>query len=198
MDCVLVMGIPASGKTRLAEYLSEKLDFPVISKDRVKELLFDTVGFRSREEKVALGVAAMEACYYFVEQMMKRGKPFLLENNFENSSRPGMEALLEKYQCRAVSVVLTGDHAAIYRRFLERDRSPDRHRGHVVNTCYPEPTGEKPPYTPITLEQFVSSIKSRGMEDFDLGGPRIVVDTTDFSKVNYEEILREVKKALRT
>ena len=26
----------------------------------------------------------------------------------------------------------------IYQRFLERESSPDRHRGHVVNDCYPE------------------------------------------------------------
>lgn len=196
MNCVLVTGIPASGKTRLAEYLSESLGFPMLSKDRAKEILFDTVGFRSRAEKVALGAAAMEFCYYFAEQMMKRGKPFLLENNFESTSKPGIEALLKRYDCRPVTVFLTGDYETVYRRFLERDQSPDRHRGHVVNTCYPEPEGARPPYAPVSLEQFTAGIVGRGMADFDVGGPRIVVDTTDFSKVDYEEIAQQVREAL--
>ncbi len=48
---ILVTGIPASGKSTMAEYLSEALHIPVISKDKIKEILFDTVGFHSRTEK---------------------------------------------------------------------------------------------------------------------------------------------------
>lgn len=51
MYCILVTGIPAAGKSTMAETLAENLKLPVISKDTVKELLFDCVGFRSREEK---------------------------------------------------------------------------------------------------------------------------------------------------
>lgn len=196
MRCVLIGGVPASGKTSLSEYLSQRLDLPMISKDRAKELLFDTVGFRSRAEKVALGTAAMELCYYFAEQLMKLGKPFLLENNFETSSKPGLEALLMKYHCRPITLLLTGDPQVIYRRFLERDQSPDRHRGHVVNTCYPEPEGERAPYVPLGFEQFAAGIQSRGMTDFDVGGDRLVIDTTDFSRVDREDIARQVEKLL--
>ena len=59
MYCLLVTGIPAAGKSTTAEYLSEYFDLPVISKDRIKEKLYDDVGFRSREEKVKLGIASM-------------------------------------------------------------------------------------------------------------------------------------------
>lgn len=50
MYCILITGIPAAGKSTMAEFLSHKLAFPVISKDKIKELLFDDVGFNSREE----------------------------------------------------------------------------------------------------------------------------------------------------
>ena len=63
MYCILVTGIPASGKSTLAAFLAKKLNIPVFSKDHIKELLFDSVGFHSREEKVRLGTAAMEMMY---------------------------------------------------------------------------------------------------------------------------------------
>ncbi len=87
MYCILVTGIPAAGKTTMAEYLSERMKLPVFSKDTVKELLYDQVGFRSRKEKVRLGIASMEMIYYGAKQLMKVGQPFILENNFENISK---------------------------------------------------------------------------------------------------------------
>ena len=51
MYCILVTGIPAAGKSTMAETLSKRLKLPVISKDTIKELLFDNVGFQSREQK---------------------------------------------------------------------------------------------------------------------------------------------------
>ena len=64
-------GIPAAGKTTMAEYLSERMHLPVFSKDTVKELLYDHVGFHSSKEKVNLGIAGMEMIYYAAKQLMK-------------------------------------------------------------------------------------------------------------------------------
>ena len=84
MYCIIIAGIPASGKTSLADHLARKLDLPVFSKDRIKEILYDDIGFHCREEKVRLGIAAMNTMYYLARQLMARGLPFILENNFEN------------------------------------------------------------------------------------------------------------------
>ena len=84
--CVLVAGMPASGKSRMARELSARLGLPMLSKDDIKELLYDTVGFCSREEKVALGVGAMEAMYYAARQVLGQGSSVILENNFEDAS----------------------------------------------------------------------------------------------------------------
>ena len=119
MYCILVTGIPASGKSTMAEYLSEALCIPMLSKDKIKEILFDTIGFHSRAEKVALGTGAMEIMYYFAEQMMKIGQPFILENNFENVSKPGIQKLLSRYGCQAVTVRLSGDDSVLIKEWQE-------------------------------------------------------------------------------
>ncbi len=197
MFCILVSGVPASGKTRFASFLSKKLAMPMMSKDIIKEKLFDTVGFNSRDEKVKLGVGSMEILYYFAEQMMCIGKPFILENNFENASVKGIEELLNKYNYTPVNVCLTGDLEAIYARFAERETSPFRHRGHVVNTNYPEVETEKQQVPCVSFHDFVTGVKERGMADFCIGDIIIDVDVTDFSSINYELIVNEIQGILK-
>lgn len=196
VSCVMIGGIPAAGKSHMARVLSKALGLPLFSKDEIKELLYDTVGFRSRAEKVALGEGAMEAMYYAAGQVMARGGSVILENNFERASVPGVRRLLEQSGARPVTLLLTGDYETLYRRFLERDQSSRRHRGHVVNTRYPEPPGERVPYQPMGFQRFVEGFTARGMGDFDVGGPRMVVDMTDFAQVDYEKIAAQVREML--
>ncbi len=194
MYCILVTGIPAAGKSTMAEAISERLKLPVISKDAVKELLFDNVGFQSRAEKVNLGIASMEIMYYVADQLMDAGQSFILENNFE-SSEHGIKNLLEKYQYSVLTITLTGDYKVIYQRFLERESSPDRHRGHVVNDCYPEKEESNPKErkaTSISYENYVYGIEHRGFDAFLVDGKRIKIDTTDFSKIDMEELFSQI------
>ncbi|MCI9615457.1 MAG: ATP-binding protein [Dorea sp.] len=195
MYCILVTGIPAAGKSTMAEVISERLKLPVISKDTIKERLFDNVGFQSRAEKVKLGIASMEIMYYAAGQLMKAGQPFILENNFEYSSEQGIKSLLEKYQYSALTVTLTGDYKVIYQRFLKRENSPDRHRGHVVNDCYPEKKENNLKTLKaetISYENFVCGIEKRGFDAFCVDGRQIKVNTTDFLEINMEELFSQI------
>ena len=190
MYCILVAGMPASGKSTIAVRISESLGIPMLSKDSIKEVLFDDLGFHSRAEKVQLGTAAMHILYYAAAQLMKVGKPFILENNFEDASIPGIMALLETHHYTAVTVRLTGDPEVIYRRFAARDLSDTRHRGHVVNDCYPEPPGaplENP--TRKSYEQFLDDIAARGYTRFQANGPMLEVDVTDLSELDFPRLM---------
>lgn len=108
-----------------------------------------------------------------------------------NISREGLAALLERYQYSVVTVALYGDDKKIYERFVKRNHSPERHRGHVVDDCYPEEKGDRMVRT-ASFEDFIAGMKSRGMDSFSVGGYRIPVDTTDFRAVDLEELLREI------
>lgn len=192
MVCILVSGMPATGKSTMARELGRRLGLPVLSKDAIKERLYDDVGFRCREEKVKLGVAAMNIMYDVAGQLMERGQSVILENNFESSSLPGLSALLERTGAVPITVMLTGDIEAIYRRFAARNESPDRHRGHVVDDGYPE---EEPgrAVTTMPFEVFARGMRARGMDSFQVAGPRIVVDTTDLSRVDASQIAAQIE-----
>ena len=106
-----------------------------------------------------------------------------------------MKNLLKKYQYSALTITLTGDYKVIYQRFLERESSPDRHRGHVVNDCYPERKENNPETLKsktISYENFVRGIEQRGFDTFCADGRQIKVDTTDFSKINMEELFSRI------
>jgi adenylate kinase family enzyme len=55
---VFVTGIPGAGKTTMSRALSRALTLPLLSKDAVKESLFDVLGVRDREWSLQLGAAA--------------------------------------------------------------------------------------------------------------------------------------------
>lgn len=197
MYCILVTGIPAAGKSTMAEFLADELKLPVISKDTIKEILFDNVGFQSREEKVKLGTASMEVMYYAARQLMRTKQPFILENNFENASKEGLLSLLSEYHYTALTITLTGNYQVIYQRFLERNISPDRHRGHVVNDCYPEKEArskEELREASITYDAYLYGIEHRGFDTFVADGEQIKVDTTDFSKIDRNLLLEQIEK----
>ncbi len=193
--CILVAGLPATGKTTFAKWLSAEMGIPYMSKDDIKEILFDQIGFQSRAGKVALGVAAMDILYHFAESQMMVRRPCILENNFEDASMSGLLRLLEKYGCLPVTVLFDGDDEILHGRFLLRDQSTERHRGHVVNTSYPE-TAAQTPTIPLSLEAFVAGIENRGFRRFSVGGPELRVDSTDFGQVDYSEIYQRIKEIL--
>lgn len=102
--------------------------------------------------------------------------------------------ILDKYHYKAITVWLTGDYKEIYRRFKERNTSPERHRGHVINVCYPETESTKGVIPePMSLEEFIRGFTGRGMHSFQMDGLLIEVDTTDFTKVDVEEIVKRIK-----
>ncbi|WP_243134809.1 hypothetical protein [Murimonas intestini] len=177
----------------MAAFLSEYFGIPEISKDKIKELMYDDIGFHCREEKVKLGIASMNIMYYMAEQLMKNKQPFILENNFEEISKAPLLKILEKYSYTAISVTLTGNYSDIYQRFAERNNSLDRHRGHVVNDSYPEKFPNRDVKC-ISYEAFVNGITDRGMDSFVANGPHIVIDTTDFNRMHIEKLIKRIEE----
>lgn len=196
MYIILIAGMPASGKTTFAKRLSEELQIPMVSKDEIKEILFDTVGFHSREEKVALGVGSMNIMYLFAESLMRTNKFIILENNFENISKPKLQELISKYHYTPITVLFDGDMKIIYNRFIERDNSPTRHRGHVVNTEYPESINSNAIPHQIKFEDFQKTFEERGIRHFNISDDTIKIDTTDFDKVAYGDVINQIKEKI--
>ena len=66
-----------------------------------------------------------------------------------------------------------------------------------MNDCYPEKTpraAEELLADTISLEQYIGGINARGFDKFVAGKDRIIVDTTDFSKVDIFNLVSQVEE----
>jgi predicted kinase len=115
---ILVTGAPAAGKSTLARALAQDLDLPLLSKDEIKESLFETLGVGDVEWSRRLGAAAMEILMLTAREVTS----VIIECNFNPNyasritdlARPVIEVF-----CRVSPDVAT-------RRFASRIR----HEGH--------------------------------------------------------------------
>ncbi|NLB48841.1 MAG: hypothetical protein GX813_03280 [Erysipelotrichia bacterium] len=125
---IIITGDLAAGKSTLAAALSEKLHIPFITKDRLKEIACDIIGFHSRLENRLLSENAVSSMIYFFEQAAKVGQDLIMEANFRSVELLQLKTLADENFYRVVLVVLTGEVNLLYQRYI--DRLPSRHIAH--------------------------------------------------------------------
>ena len=194
-NLILIAGLPASGKSSFAKYASRELALPVMAKDEIKEYLFDAIGFRSYEEKVRLDIAAANIMMYSAAKVLDAGQSVILDNNFENRNMENLGKLIGTHPCNVITVRFDCEVSEAYRRYLERDKNPDRHPGHVLMTAYPPIPGIEDEVSLMTPESFEAKYRRRGTFDFSMG-KLLKVDATDFATICYPEILLRLKKEM--
>ena len=106
MAVIVLTGMPATGKSTICKAMAEHFGYPVVEKDAIKEVLFDTVGFSCYAEKRALDHAANGVVIHMTEQILKAGGSVIVDNNFDEASGKRFKALLEQYGPKCVCVFL--------------------------------------------------------------------------------------------
>ena len=195
MAVIVLTGMPATGKSTICKALAQEFGFPVVEKDGIKEELFDTVGFTCYAQKRALDHAANAVVIHMVEQILKVGGSVIVDNNFDDISGKRFTALLEQYVPKCACVFLHGELDVLHERYTVRDNAHARHLGHVLQDHYPPREGDSLYYT-MTREEFYEKFMKRGMDSFVCPGGRLDIDTTDFSKVEPTEIVKQVRQML--
>ena len=122
---VVVSGLPASGKTTLARGLAMELGLPLISKDTIKEALFDALGTGDLEWSQKLGRAAHLVMY----GLARDSRSLVLESHFwtgvAESDLCALGRPLIQVYCRCPVETAV-------ERYRQRASSPDRHPGHLA------------------------------------------------------------------
>jgi hypothetical protein len=109
------------------------------------------------------------------DDLMKHSSPLIIEFGFWDEQKPFINELVEKYSYKTINVRFCASMEEAHRRFNFR-------RVHDMG-------GSKPQ---IALEQYLKIVKQS--KDFQFGNNIIHVDTTDFSKVSYAEMLKCIQQ----
>lgn len=170
---VVVSGLVASGKTAVAQPLAKALGIPLISKDVIKESLFDALGFGGWAWSKTLSRAA-DAAMVRVAQDLEAA---VLDNFWYAET---VDELLAPLTRPMVEVFCRCDPDVAFERFRRRDRHP----GHADDE--------------LPAEQHRASFSDRSAKlPLRMLGPVVEVDTertVDVASVA-ARVLEEAKQA---
>lgn len=177
---IIINGPPGVGKTTLGKKIADELQLPFISKDNIKDLLFDSLGWEDREWSKKLGGASIKLMYHFIETLIDSNKSLIVENAFHTTfATSDFEALKKKYDYHPIQIICKADLKICYERFYKRATSGDRHPGHVdQNTSW---------------ETYRDAFPKNQYGPLGIGGEIIDVDLSDFERVDITLILNKIR-----
>jgi len=181
---IIIDGYLASGKSTFAVRLAKALRVPYFVKDTFKIALCANISVDPKEEGSRFSVVTFDAMMYAAERLMEAGLPFITEGNFVPAGVKKVDEagtiknLIEKYDYTPLTFKFTGDTRVLYARYIERDKTPERGRVNMIR-------GE------FTYDDFY--MYCHNLDAFDVGGEVIEIDTTDFSKADFEKYIETAR-----
>jgi predicted kinase len=169
---IIVAGPPAAGKTTLAGSLAPRLGIPLLSKDIIKETLFDSLGTGSLEWSQQLGGAAFNIMFALANDMHQVMLEAYFQAKFAAPQLHAMNRPLIQIYCRC-PIELAVD------RYRKRITDPKRHPGHL-----PE----------HQLESEIEKWASISQNPLELDAPLFEVDTT--KPIDFDALTRDIYKVL--
>lgn len=176
---VIITGLPCSGKTTLARKIAAETCLPLVTKDDIKERLFDSLGWSDREWSKKLGRATFDLLFYFIELELCAGNSLIVEAPFfPQFHKESLQQIQQRQPFRLLVIECVADGEILLKRFIQRSESGKRHPGHVDQTSYEE-----------AKENFLN----KEHVPCDLGGHYIAVNTNDFLQVNVIELVSVIR-----
>lgn len=178
---IIIEGLSCTGKSLLAEKISDEFKLPYFSKDMFKEMMFDKIGYSDRQWSQKLGRAAYDILFLIAEKLLAAGQSLILESNFKPEyDKSRFEDLKRKYPVKIIEVLCFAEGRVLFERFKERALSGKRHPGHVDHLCLEE------------QEKILMKGRAEPMGVGDL----IEVETSDLSKIDYSKVVDRIRQKL--
>lgn len=176
----MVSGFSCTGKTTLAKKIAKRYSLPLISRDDIKESLYDSLGYSDREWSKKLGIVSYDLLYLFIDKILANQQKIIIESNFKPEfDEDKFLNLKNKYQFNLLQIHCYATTKVITQRFKNRAISGVRHPGHVDH---------------LNNEEIKLNLKKGGYEILNICDLTMKIDTTNFNLIDYEKIYKAIEK----
>lgn len=128
---VVLQGVPGAGKTTLMSRLAKDLSLPAVAKDEIKENLYEIFGTVDLAWKEMLGRASIRMLYELIDELLAAKQSFIVENAFFSQyAVPQLTELASKHNAEIIEIYCHVSIDVAKQRFVERQKSGQRHPGH--------------------------------------------------------------------
>ena len=117
---VLINGPPCAGKSHLTEVLATSTSLPIMTKDMIKETVYDSAGWADRDWSRRLGTAASALLWIFAHSLISQGQDCLIEANFRVSlAAQELDRLASTLRFTSAQIFVTAAPAVLAERFRD-------------------------------------------------------------------------------
>jgi len=173
---IILTGHSCTGKTSIAKKLSTILGIAYVSKDALKDRIFDGLGHQDKAWSHKVSATSHRIMDDFIQQELRLGRSIIVESNFKHEIDSTRFAnILSEYGADCLQILCEADGALLFKRWNDRIVSGERHAGHVEE---------------ISLEDLRKDFLNP-YKPLELPGDLARLDTTEFSTVptKLEEII---------
>jgi dephospho-CoA kinase len=175
-NIILIAGMPGTGKSTYAKYLSEKINLPLVSYDRIKSKEWDYLHENGLQSVLdtSFGKMAYEFFWFFCKEIMTTKSSLVADYIFHPMNIDILHSLVNEHGYKAITVLFDCDTKIAYDRFIARNN--DRHPGIMVKG--------------ISYEAFEKGTQAN--RDLRFETKIIHVNTDNFENVSYEDITKQI------
>lgn len=170
---VVIQGAPGSGKTTLVNRLRKDIEWPILGKDDLKELLFDKIPQSDSDFSRLQGAVAFDMLYAFAKRFLAQDQSVIIEGAFwKDASRKEIASVVKETGAQYLELFCHVDEEIRRERFAERQRH-SAHRDATVEVA--------------------KKVANQNYDRLELGDC-IEVDTREpITKDKYKEIVEAIK-----
>jgi adenylate kinase family enzyme len=176
MKLIIINGTTSTGKSTLAGKLAKDLGIKAYLRDVYKEQEFDLLGKSpSLKQLSIIETASQQKLFEAIEGAVKQDESLIVESNFTYAQAKKIKSLIRPNTV-VVEIFCFANGFRIFKRYVGRNKSGERHHGHRDYLWYPI----------VAVEAFgIGKLRYRPLK---LSPNTLLVDTNNFATVDYGKI----------
>ncbi len=184
-NIILITGAPGTGKTTLARTVAESLNLPLVSRDDIKAVILDSLGWGDRDWSKKIGKLSYQLMDYVIQGHLDAQNSLIVESafnpQFENAK---FKQWQDKYNFSCIQIFCYASNEVVLERWSTRASHDKDH----------------PSYTEGQegLEDLKAGLSSGAYDALEIKGSTIKVNTAEIDKIDTPGVINKIRTLIKT